>query len=403
MKKSGSLTSRSIAAENLRRRPFRTAALVALSAVLAFTVFSGMLLVKCLSAGLSTVRARLGADLVVLPQGFESSYQAVLLSGEPNFFYMDESVLDSVSSVRGVERATAQVFLTSLSAECCSSKLQLIGFDESTDFIVRPWLSESLGRALGEGELVVGNFVSVEKGKIRLFGEDFPVAAKLSPSGTGLDTSVFANGETMRTLQRLAAERTFTAPSESEVRGKVSAVLVKVADGFDPFNVATSIRLKERDVQVLTGEGVVSNVSKSIGAFGSTFAVFAVLIFISSLATLSVVFSFCVLQRRKEWAVLRALGARRRKIVAILLDESLFAGAFGAAAGIALASLAVFPFSPLIMERFGLPCLKPSAAPALLSALAAFALVSLSGALSTVYPAAKVCGEEAYASFREGE
>jgi putative ABC transport system permease protein len=70
------------------------------------------------------------------------------------------------------------------------------------------------------------------------------------------------------------------------------------------------------------------------------------------------VFSGSIHERKKEFALLRILGATRKKLVAIVLGESSLAGLAGGAAGVILASLAVFPFSTLINERLELPYLE---------------------------------------------
>lgn len=403
MKKAKKLSSLTIALENLRHRFSRTIALCTISTVLAFSIFSGSTIVFNIKKGVETVRARLGADLIVVPEGYEASYQAVLFSGEPNFFYMDKKVLEEISSADGVEKATPQLFLTSLEAACCAVKIQIIGFDPQSDFIVKPWLSESLSRQLKKGELVVGNAVTVENGSLMLFGKEFPVAAKLTASDSGLDSSVFTSLETMQELSLLAAEKTFQNPHILALDDKVSSVLVKISEETDLLNVRMQILSNVDGVQVLSGENVISNVSKTLKLFSAFFIVFAIMILITSFITLSVTFWWDVQQRKKEWGVLMAIGTPSQKIVKILFCESMIVTTAGAITGILISSLVIFPFNTYIMGRIELPFLNPSFLVSLRTALITLAISTVSGALATVFPAVKICSKEAYIAFREGE
>lgn len=59
--------SRYLSIKNLKRKPARTAALVILTAFLAFAIFGGSVIVASLQNGLSSYRSRLGADIIVVP------------------------------------------------------------------------------------------------------------------------------------------------------------------------------------------------------------------------------------------------------------------------------------------------------------------------------------------------
>ena len=102
----------------LRRRPLRTAALVIIATVLSAAAFGGQILVRSLQRGLESLEQRLGADIIVLPEGAESKVdlQNLLLQGTPGYFYMDKSVMRGLSKIKGVEKLWAQYFLGSANA-----------------------------------------------------------------------------------------------------------------------------------------------------------------------------------------------------------------------------------------------------------------------------------------------
>ena len=65
---------------NILRKPFRSASLAFLTFALAFTLFTGSFLVKSLKEGLASLSNRLGADIIVVPQGYDSKIEGALLA-----------------------------------------------------------------------------------------------------------------------------------------------------------------------------------------------------------------------------------------------------------------------------------------------------------------------------------
>jgi putative ABC transport system permease protein len=134
--------------------------------------------------------------------------------------------------MEGVARASLQFFLTSLSESCCDAMVQLIAYDPETGFVVRPWIAENQGGSVEDGQIVTGSRIALcADNTIRLLGHNYPVAAQLSRSASGLDTSIFMTMNTMRLLIGRARVEgyDFLAVQEKEMeRGAVSAVLAKI-------------------------------------------------------------------------------------------------------------------------------------------------------------------------------
>ena len=117
--------------KNLLRRPGRTAALLIMVALLAFSMFGGSVVIRSLQNGLTSLEGRIGADVIVIPTIARSKINVknILLDGTTGYFYMKSSWVDKVREVEGVEKVTAQLYLASQKADCCSISTQIIGFD----------------------------------------------------------------------------------------------------------------------------------------------------------------------------------------------------------------------------------------------------------------------------------
>ncbi|MDR2304156.1 MAG: ABC transporter permease [Treponema sp.] len=393
--------------ENLKAKPVRSACLAVVAAILAFTLFGGSILVLNLRQGLDTMTRRFGADLMVVPEGASEKAQSILLRGAASYFYFDKAVVDRISRTEGIACASPQFFLTSLSESCCDAMVQLIAYDPETDFVVQPWMAEKYSGSVEDGQLVVGSRIAIRTdGTIRILGHNYPVAARLSRSASGLDTSVFMTMNTMRLLigQARTEGYNFLAVQEREItRGTVSAVLVKTDPSRSPSRLAQTIRKENSGVDVVVSQRIFSGISETLTGMIDYIRLFSVILWVLAFIILAAVFSLSIHERKKEFAVLRILGATRGKLAAMILSESALVCIAGGGAGILLASLVVFPFSTLIGERIGLPWLDAPFFSITLLALGSLFLSALTGPLASLYSTFRISRAETYFTMREGE
>jgi putative ABC transport system permease protein len=405
IRKPAAFGMRRLALNTLRRRPFRTVCLAAAAMVLAFTLFGGSILTASLQNGMDSLGARMGADMMVVPKGYTEKAEAVLLKGEPCSFYFDGAVADKIARVTGVTGISSQSYLTSLNRSCCDLPVQMIGFDPDTDFVIRPWIEETYSAAIGDGQLVVGGAIATGKrNSLMFFNHEYPVAAQLSRTATGLDSTIFMTIPTMRSMMDNArGEGGGLLP-----RGpgnSVSVILVRIDKRHNPYTIARKIRAKTMadDVEVIVANRIMAGIGKNINGLVSYIHIFSGILWLASLAVLAAIFFGSLNERKKEFAVLRILGTTRKKLVALVVSESAFVSLAGAAAGIGLACLVVFPFSAYIGGSLRLPYLPPRLAGLLAllgtSLSASFAM----GPLVSIFAAFKISKAETYYTLREGE
>ena len=390
--------------KNLLRRPGRTAALVLLTALLAASVFGGSVVVSSLRSGLNSLEARLGADIIVMPAEAESkvSFKNMLLQGTTGAFYMDASVLEAVREAQGVEIAAPQTFLASLKADCCAVKVQIIGIDPDADFTVKPWIDESLSRELGNMEVAVGCNVTAGVGEaLKIYDQHTHVVAKLAETGTGLDTAVYCNMETMKELLT-AAEAKGVSHRITSGADVISAVYVKVKDGSDVAGVNNWLNGHIRKVTAVRARSMFTDVSDSLSGISRAAWALIGAVWALALVILLVAFAMMIHERRREFAVLRLLGMSRRGLRGVILMETALCGVAGALIGIVIAALGVFPFTMLIETKLGLPYLTPAAGTILKLAGGTILATLLVGLLAGIWAAARLSGTDPGTTLREG-
>ncbi|SHI38800.1 ABC transporter permease [Thermoclostridium caenicola] len=398
------LTNRRLSFYSLKLRPFRTACLILVVTILAFTLFGGSVLTASLENGMNSMIQRLGADLMVVPEGYKADMEEVLLKGDPCHFYFSPSIAQQVAQIEGVAQVTAQFFLTSLSESCCSAQVQLIGFEPETDFVIQPWIARTYGSVVENGVLIAGSDIVLESDHtLRLFNCSYPVAAQLEKTATGLDSSVFMNMDTMKSLFASAREVGINFLAADEPGGSVSSVLVKVKKGHDPETVASLIRNRIPQVDVIVSKSMITGIADNLGSLVDYIQMLAILLWAIAVLVLTAVFSVTINERKKEFAVLRILGATRKRLVSLVLTESLILSAMGGVAGTAAAGVLVLPFSAYIGERLQLPYLQPNTGVVLGILALSLLLSSAVGPLASIYAAARISRTETYLTMREGE
>ncbi|MBR1862566.1 MAG: FtsX-like permease family protein [Ruminococcus sp.] len=384
---------KSLAVKNLKGRSVRTAVLMTLAALLSFTVLGGTLVVRSLDKGLVSLKARLGADVMVVPKEatMKKKFEDMILQGTTGYFYMDMSRAEEVMEREGVGQVSPQFFLASTSSSCCSIPVQLIGFEPETDFTVSPWIKRTYGGQLGFCDIVAGSDLNVFVGdKLSFYGVECTVAAKLEKTGTSYDTTVFASGETVKELIRSSLEKGMNDFADIDPERSVSCLMINAADGTSPEELVNDINIHVKKVKAYKTGDMIKGISDSLGGVSRMIGLLIAAVWVLGIVILSLAFTMSVNERRKEFAVLRVIGASRGSLAGLVLKEALLTCTLGSLAGAALGLLVLLPFNGFIEETLALPFLLPGVGSIAGFTAGAVILSVLSGAAAAAISALRV-------------
>lgn len=392
------LALRSITGNSFRSWVVFLCAMLVASLALATT-----LVVKGAENSLNLAIDRLGADILVVPQGAESKVETALLMSTPIRVWMPRSVLGQISAVSGVEKVSPQLYLSSLhGASCCSvSDMFLVAYDPVTDFTVEPWIKNKIGTDLRLGEAVGGKNVYVPEGQdnIKIYGYFLTLKANLAPTGTGMDQTMFVTFDTAEDIARLSpklAQEPLVIPKDS-----ISAALVRVNPGVDPHSVAVEIYKKVPGVTPVESLNMFQAYRQQMtGLLHSNLIVLGITWGLS-LALVGLIFSMAANERRRELGVLRAMGATRTFVLQSLLMEAGILALAGGSFGVVLTVLVVALFRTRIMLSLNLPFLFPSFLPLLAQIIGGLALTLLSVTLAALIPAYRISHQDPAIAMRE--
>ena len=392
-----------LATRNIAGSSFRSWMVFFCAALMAGFVIAATLVIRGVDDSLRLALDRLGADIIVIPEGEEQRFKSALLMGIPVHCWMPDTVVDELAEIPGVAAVSPQLYLSTLrGATCCSvPEMFLIAYDPDTDFTLTPWLEENLEGGLDLGEAVGGSLVYVpaEEGELRVYGYGLDLKGSLEPTGTGLDQSMFF---TFDTAFEIAEQSSGQAVKELDIPPRtVSSALIKVDLDADIQEVTNRIDDAVRGVTPMQTNTLFRGQREQLLSLLNSVVALLAITWVLAMALIAIVFSLAVNERRRHIGVMRALGARRTTVLYSLLLEAGLLAVAGGGVGIAVASLAVYLFRPLIMGLMSTPFLYPAPLPLAGLGLGALILVLAGVSLAALIPALRISFQEPSISMRE--
>jgi putative ABC transport system permease protein len=382
-----------ISVKNLKRRPGRTLALTALTLFLAFSSLGGTLLIYGLRSGLGNLESKLGADIMVVPYEAttKSTFSDMILQGNPGYFYMNDSIIEKLNTFDGIGQVSSQFYLASTSSGCCDYKVQIIGYDPDTDFTITPWLKDNYSGAVNDYEIVVGDQLNAFPGDtLRFFDVTCTVVAKLDETGSYLDTAVYANMNTIRAMIQGAKDNGMHTFDDVNPDNLVSSVLINVADGYSIEEVLNNINIHTKKAEAVRTQNMLSDVSEGLTNISGLITGLIAAVWLLSLIVLCITFSMIGNERKKEFAILRGMGASRRELSFIITKEVFCVSFLGSLIGALSATFMLLLFGSLIRSSLKLPFILPGTLTFLTLFLCSVTASIIAGILSSVMCVSKV-------------
>jgi len=196
-----------------------------------------------------------------------------------------------------------------------------IGIDIDTDFLIYPWITHNIDKELKDGEAIVGSHVIGEKGEtVHFFNEELKIVGRLKQTGIGFDATVFVNQNTAKKLAKASERITANKVAEEDV---ISSVMIKAKPGVDSVKLASKIskELSKEGIFAMFSKKFVNSISSNLKVLSTSILVLVGAIWILSIVVLSISFTAIFNERKKEMAVLRVLGASKKRFIGKLLND----------------------------------------------------------------------------------
>ena len=390
----------SLALQNLGRRKARSCLLIAAVAVATGGVFTGATLMRSIDDSMATGLTRMGADMMVVPEGALTNITAALLVVEPSDLALDADIF-AKAGLASVGRAAPQkiVRVEHSGIGDHHDSVDLIGFDPRLDFTIRPWLLERINRDMQPCDVILGAGRETPLGsQLLIFGKPHVVYGRLGRTGVGThERGVFM---TFDTLAALAGSLDGHAGAPVALKqDKVSGFLVELAPAATPLQARFAILSTLKGVKVVTGDSTMSGIRQGLAALLDGILALMVLMFASTALMVSVLFSAIVTERRSELGLLKAIGARRSQVVGMMIIEAVIATGIGGVIGVVLGTLAMRVYEHSLvyyLEHIGVPFIWLDTPRTVAVAVAAVMLACVIGAAGAFYPTWRASRRDPY-------
>lgn len=395
----------SLAGKNIKRKLFRSVAIVLAVLVVAATLFSVTTIMQSVEQSLERGTARLGADLLVVPAKSENAAKRALLAGKPSTFYMDKALVEKVRGIKGVRAVTSQIFLKSSTYECCDiGNMLLIGFDPENDFTIKPWLTQTLHRSLLDNEVIMGRGLTAfaEGFTLNFYNTPFKIVGMLEETGMEfIDNSFFI---TYAGIEQIIENSLKSGGRDTGIpEHQVSSILVQTDPEIAPDRVGLYIEAELDGIKAIVTDRIIASVRKQLYILlRSVFSV-SFILWVMSLVLIGVVFSMIVNERKKEIGVFRAMGAKKSHIFRLIILEATQLSLLGGVLGVMAGGGVLYGFRNAIYASLNIPHLWPS--PTRFVLLVGFCLLLsvLTGIVAALLPAIRAALLEPYEAIRGGE
>jgi putative ABC transport system permease protein len=258
------------------------------------------------------------------------------------------------------------------------------------DAVVGADVATTLGYNIGDPIVVAHGLASFIKHE----DQPFRVSGILEKTGTPVDRTVIVSVQAIEAIHvdwQTGAQRPGNSTPADAIRQMelepqaITAALVGVKSRLKLFGLQRSINeyTQEPLLAILPGVAL-QELWQIVGIAETALIGVSIMVVVTALIGMMATIFSSLNERRREMAIFRAMGARPRVVLGLLVLEAVLMAAFGAILGLALLYLGLFVGQPLIDSAFGL--WLPIEAPTLRELWAMFSVV-VSGAIVSMVPA----------------
>jgi putative ABC transport system permease protein len=369
-----------VAAQNVARNRLR-AILLGVAVMLGVGIgFASFVAGWAVRTGIATSLSRMGADLAVVPRETLVNITSSLLTVQPTDSSLDSGIGRSIAAIPGIAGVASQRIVRSVIG---GQAANLIAFDPSTDFSILSWLGEHQAGLPSLNDVITGGRVPAHVGDVlQICGKSFVVYGRLELTGVGpFDESYFLSFDALSAINALnhvpGAQQSggkgpdpFSGEQDPALAGadinlkadgckadlplnRVSAFLLQLSSGAKVEDVKFSIA-QLLGVRIIEGNTAQTNSRQALGPLFLGIVISVVFQVVALMIVVSLLFSAIVQERYREVGLLRAMGARSKQIMTIILAEAVIVTGLGGVAGLIFATTLLLVFSRSLGFYFGL-------------------------------------------------
>lgn len=342
---------------NIKGKKFKYTIMFLLLFITSIGIYASDMLLQSMEKGLNTTKEQIGADIIVVPEGFVSEVDDALFKGKACTLNFDRKWETILQDMEGVKNVSSQLYIATLNgAACCEGEAQLIAIDFKNDFTIYPWTEEDSIRKLSKDEIILGSSFDNEVGdSVTYYNKTFKVKSIMSETGAGYDKSMFISYDAA--IDMISDKKNKNMFPFNKGEDTASMVLIQVDAGIDPMSLKTEIE-KNYSSEDISVYGVTTKINELVEkmmefkVFGTILNVWVTVIVVIALFAVNTITTF---HRKNEIGSMLTVGIEKGKIISVFLLEYIVVSMVAIISSVFLISVLVYFFQNLIKNVLGLP------------------------------------------------
>lgn len=225
------------------------------------------------------------------------------------------------------------------------------------------------------------------------------VVGVLDETNSSMDHTVFFP---LETAYRLVQQGTGNSQFGFRV-GQISVILVKLEPDYSPEILARDIGLRIPDFKVTVALGIERRASLEIGGVPVYQLLVQSVVGAALVVLIAFLFSMTINERKRQFGLLRSMGATRSYVFWLVLTEACLIALIGSLIGLSVGSAIVYLGEDSLIRVFKISYLQPSLLEVVQLMGPSLLLGVGMGGVAAVYPALVASRLDPYEAIREGE
>lgn len=309
-----------------------------------------------LQKGIELSDEKIGADILLISNKSEFPKTEFLYTSLPSRRYIHKSELEFLNHYDEIEKITYQFFTHTLSEGCCSTteKTRVIGFDQDSDYIIKPWLREQKIDFVQKDSVIIGTDIALKPGEqISLLGKVFTISGKLNPTGTGLDHTIFMDINTSRDLAKNKFNKSVFKGNDPQ--DLVTSVYLKLKPQSSIHSLVENINATQDKVMATSKAESIEHIKLQIEAWRNIVIFLTVSILLLAIFSLYSRYDNMIRTRTKEIGYMKAMGMGNFQILMLCTLEIFMISMFSSFISSFLAIIAMPGITKYLKSAFAFP------------------------------------------------
>ncbi len=391
---------------NVIRRKNQSILTIVLSALTIFTLVLVIGVYGHIQKGITLSNDRVGADVIIMASSNDIDKGQVLYTAEPTRKYIKVSDLEFLNNFDDeIQEKTYQFFSQTLSGGCCSldAKLRVVGFDQETDFLLKPWMQQKGINKLEDNQVIIGQAMYSLLGRdMRILGQKFTPMGSLYQTGTGLDRTIFMDINVARKITDDKMGKVLRVFRENDMKDLVSSVFIKLDPSVNIGTFVNKVNSMQDNVKAVAKSTAMDYFKDQLRGWTLIVLFLIIALCINVSVALYGRFNALARERRSEIGYLRAMGLKKTSILKLIISEAWIMSLIGGLCG-SFISLIFLPSTIKLLEKM---FVLPSGYINILSIIVYLALGLLAalvlGTLASLFPALKAMRMEPQKAMSKG-